>query len=93
MKAFILMITLILGQLCYPNNENDSIPKAEVATTMQSVTINGNTIYLTAKTGTFELKDETNKPIALMGFTYYTRDSKRGLATQRRPIVLSLIHI
>lgn len=89
MKAFILMITLILGQLCYPNNENDSIPKAEVATTMQSVTINGNTIYLTAKAGTFELKDETNKPIALMGFTYYTRDSKRGLATQRRPIVFA----
>ena len=89
MKAFILIITLILGQFCYPNKENDSIPKAEVATTMQSVTINGNTIYLTAKAGTFEVKDETNKPIALMGFTYYTRDSKRGLATQRRPIVFA----
>lgn len=47
MKAFILITTLLLGQLCYPNKENDSIPKAEVATTMQSVTINGNTIYLT----------------------------------------------
>jgi carboxypeptidase C (cathepsin A) len=56
---------------------------------MQSVTINGNTIYLTAKAGTFEVKDETNKPIALMGFTYYARDSKRGLATQRRPIVFA----
>tara|TARA_R110000796_G_scaffold35798_1_gene91809 strand:+ start:13870 stop:15375 length:1506 start_codon:yes stop_codon:yes gene_type:complete len=89
MKAFILITTLLLGQLCYPNKENDSIPKAEVATTMQSVTINGNTIYLTAKAGTFEVKDETNKPIALMGFTYYTRDSKRGLATQRRPIVFA----
>ena len=89
MKAFILIITLLLGQFFYPNKENDSIPKAEVATTMQSVTINGNTIYLTAKAGTFEVKDETNKPIALMGFTYYTRDSKRGLATQRRPIVFA----
>ena len=89
MKAFILITTLLLGQLCYPNKENDSIPKAEVATTMQSVTINGNTIYLTAKAGTFEVRDETNKPIALMGFTYYTRDSKRGLATQRRPIVFA----
>ncbi|MDO6604639.1 S10 family peptidase [Arenibacter palladensis] len=89
MKAFILITTLLLGQFCYPNKENDSIPKAEVATTMQSVTINGNTIYLTAKAGTFEVKDETNKPIALMGFTYYTRDSKRGLATQRRPIVFA----
>ncbi|GBF21074.1 MULTISPECIES: S10 family peptidase [Arenibacter] len=89
MKAFILITTLLLGQLCYPNKENDSIPKAEVATTMQSVTINGNTIYLTAKAGTFEVKDETNKPIALMGFTYYTRDSKRGLTTQRRPIVFA----
>ncbi len=89
MKALILVLILFLGQLCYPNNENDSIPKAEVATTMQSVTINGNTIYLTAKAGTFEVKDETNKPIALMGFTYYTRDSKRGLATQRRPIVFA----
>lgn len=89
MKVFILITTLLLGQFCYPNKENDSIPKAEVATTMQSVTINGNTIYLTAKAGTFEVKDETNKPIALMGFTYYTRDSKRGLATQRRPIVFA----
>jgi len=89
MKALILVLTLFLGQLCYPKNENDTIPKAEVATTMQSVTINGNTIYLTAKAGTFEVKDETNKPIALMGFTYYARDSKRGLATQRRPIVFA----
>ena len=89
MKTLTLVITLLLGQVCYPNIENDSIPKAEVATTMQSVTINGNTIYLTAKAGTFELKDETNKPIALMGFTYYARDSKRGLATQRRPIVFA----
>ncbi|MEQ8217632.1 MAG: carboxypeptidase [Arenibacter sp.] len=89
MKALILTITLLLGQLCYPNKANDSIPKAEVATTMQSVTINGNTIYLTAKAGTFEVKDEFNKPIALMGFTYYTRDSKRGLLTQRRPIVFA----
>ena len=56
---------------------------------MQSVTINGNTIYLTAKAGTFEVKDEFNKPIALMGFTYYTRDAKRGLLTQRRPIVFA----
>ena len=89
MKALILVLTIFLGQFCYPNNENDTIPKAEVATTMQSVTINGNTIYLTAKAGTFEVKDETNKPIALMGFTYYARDSKRGLATQRRPVVFA----
>jgi carboxypeptidase C (cathepsin A) len=89
MKAVILVITLFLGPFCYPNTDNDSIPKAEVATTMQSVTINGSTIYLTAKAGTFEVKDETNKPIALMGFTYYARDSKRGLATQRRPVVFA----
>lgn len=89
MKALILVVTLFLGQLCYPNINNDSIPKAQVATTIQSVTINGRTVYLTAKAGTFELKDEANKPIALMGYTYYAKDSKRGPATQRRPIVFA----
>ena len=89
MKAITLIVTMLLGLLCHAQMTNDSLPKAEVATTMQSVTINGKTIYLTAKAGTFQVKDESNQPIALMGFTYYTRDSKRGLATQRRPIVFA----
>ncbi len=67
--------------------ENDTLPKAEISTTMQSVNINGKTIYLTAKAGTFQVRDENNEPIALIGHTYYTRDSKNR--NNRRPIVFA----
>ena len=54
---------------------------------MQSVNINGKTIYLTAKAGTFQVRDENNEPIALMGHTYYAKDSKSR--NNRRPIVFA----
>ncbi|GAB5475194.1 MAG: S10 family peptidase [Maribacter sp.] len=87
------MRTLLLGFLCftlsisYSQTTNDTLPKAEVSTTMQSVQINGKTIYLTAQAGTFQVRDENNKPIALMGHTYYSKDSKTR--NNRRPIVFA----
>jgi carboxypeptidase C (cathepsin A) len=63
------------------------IPEAEVSTTKQSVTINGTTISLTAKAGTMKLRDENNKPIALFGFTSYTKDGVKDAST--RPIVFA----
>lgn len=87
MKKLLLSLTLSFVFLGYSQKVNDTIPKAEVSTSMQSVNINGNTIYLTAKAGTFEVRDENNKPIALMGHTYYSKDSKSR--NSRRPIVFA----
>ena len=67
-----------------PKQEVKPIPEAEVSTTQQSVKINGVVIPLTAKAGTMQLRDENNEPIALFGFTSYTKD---GAAN--RPIVFS----
>lgn len=78
MKVFALIIAMLLALLCHAQMTNNSLPKAEVTTTSQRVTLNGKAFYLTTKGGTFKIKDKSNKPIALMGFIYYTRDSYRG---------------
>jgi len=57
----------------------------EVSTTRHSAQINGQTINYTAKAGTMKLRDENNKPIALFGFTSYTKDN----TSSNRPIVFS----
>ncbi|MBT8285194.1 MAG: carboxypeptidase [Flavobacteriaceae bacterium] len=89
MKIKFLYITMISCLVLQGQNDNDTIPKAEVVTTMQSVNINGRTHYLTAQAGTFEVRDEKNKPLALMGHTYYTKGDKREINTRRRPIVFA----
>ncbi len=88
MKNSRLLIALFLGQLLCAQQPNDTIPKAEVSATMQSVTIDGRQIFLTAKAGTFEVRDDYNKPLALMGHTYYSVGDKRG-TVQNRPIVFA----
>jgi carboxypeptidase C (cathepsin A) len=87
MKYTILLLTLTLAFIGYSQKENDTLPKAEISTTLQSVNINGSTIYLTAKAGTFQVRDENNKPIALMGHTFYSKDSKSR--NSKRPIVFA----
>ena len=89
MKATYLLLAFLLCSTLGAQQANDTIPKATVSTTMQSVNIKGNVIYLTAKAGTFEVRDENNKAIALMGFTFYSRGERKGVATQRRPIVFA----
>lgn len=89
MKKTTLLIFL-LGVFSFAQTPKDTIPKAEVSTTMQSVIINGKTIYLTAQAGTFEIRDENNKPIAHIGHTYYSKGSeRRGTSAQQRPIVFA----
>ncbi|NNF19048.1 MAG: carboxypeptidase [Flavobacteriaceae bacterium] len=86
------ILALCLVFVCYSlraQESKDTIPEAKVATTIQQVNIGGSTIFLTAKAGTFKVRDENNKPIALMGFTYYARDTRRGVATRRRPVVFA----
>ncbi len=88
------ILTLLFLVLCITSafaqdaeKKTEPIPEAEVSTTDQSVTINGKTINLTAQAGTMKLRDENNKPIALFGFTSYT---KKGVTdTRERPIVFA----
>ena len=90
MKRTVLLVFLFVGMATIAQKANDTIPKAEISKTMQSVNINGRTIYLTAEAGTFEVRDENNEPIALMGHTYYEKgEDKRSSGTRRRPIVFA----
>jgi len=84
----LLTAFLAMGLLC-AQSQHDTLPKAQVFTTMQSVNIDGKTIYLTAQAGTFEVRDENNKPLALMGHTFYTKGDKKDMAARRRPIVFA----
>tara|TARA_R110001583_G_scaffold154429_1_gene306128 strand:+ start:52 stop:1560 length:1509 start_codon:yes stop_codon:yes gene_type:complete len=90
MKRTVLLVFLFVGMATIAQKANDTIPKAEISKTMQSVNINGRTIYLTAEAGTFEVRDENNEPIALMGHTYYEKgEDKRSSGSRRRPIVFA----
>ena len=61
------------------------LPKGELFTSTHSVTINGKTIALSAETGTVQLRDENDKPIALFGFTHY----KKSNSDTNRPIMFA----
>ena len=61
------------------------IPEAKVSTTKQALQINGKSIALQAKAGTMLLRDENNDPIALFGFTSYTKEN----AEAGRPIMFA----
>lgn len=65
--------------------EKNEVPKGELFTSTQSVTIYGKTITLATETGTVQLRDENDKPIALFGFTHY----KKSNSSEKRPIVFA----
>lgn len=79
-----LFIFFALVSFAQENSEKE-LPKGELFTSTQSVTINGKTIALTAETGTVQLRDENDKPIALFGFTHY----KKSNSNNNRPIVFA----
>lgn len=87
-NKFILFLFLI-PFLAFAQEKSDQKqeedPKAQVFESKQSVQIDGKTINLNAKAGTFELKDENNKPIALFGFTAYFKENPE----KDRPIIFS----
>jgi len=62
-------------------------PKAEVFTSERTLTIGGERVELDVEAGTMELRDETNQPIALFGYTYYARQGVSD--TRERPIVFA----
>ena len=91
MKKYVFLVfTMCLLQIGFaqtdvPKKEAAPIPEAEVSTTQQSVKINNVVIPLTAKAGTMLMKDENNDPIALFGFTSYTKDG----VNPKRPIMFA----
>jgi carboxypeptidase C (cathepsin A) len=78
-----LLMLFFLVPFAQANSELQGLPKGEIFTSKQSVIINGKKINLDAETGTVQLRDENDKPIALMGFTHY----KKTGANENRPIV------
>ncbi|MFZ9503737.1 MAG: S10 family peptidase [Cyclobacteriaceae bacterium] len=87
--AFVLCFALLFtGAVAQPSQTVQTVsvnPVAEVSTTQQTVKIGGMAIPLTVKAGTMELRDENNDPIALFGFTSYTRDG----SFTKRPILFA----
>ena len=89
MKSRILLVLCFISFLANAQEKSEKKkeedPKAQVFKSKQSVLIDGKTINLNAEAGTFELKDENNKPIALFGFTAYFKENPE----KNRPIVFS----
>lgn len=69
------------------DSSESEIPKPLLVSTQHSITIDGKLIRYTATTGTMLLRDEENKPIALFGFTAYTKDGVTDPST--RPVTFA----
>ncbi|OUS23527.1 carboxypeptidase [Thalassotalea sp. 42_200_T64] len=61
-------------------------PEGKVATSQHKIKINGKTIKYTATAGTLLMKNDKGEPIALFGFTAYTKD---GSDKRKRPITFA----
>lgn len=66
---------------------NDSIPKEIKSITKHTVVIDGKTISYTATAGALILKNEKDEPIALFGYTAYTKDGESDLT--KRPVTFA----
>lgn len=69
MKIKILIFFLFLTGFATAQEKTETkpeLPKAQVFDSKQSVVIDGKTIALNAKAGTFQLKDENNKPLRFL---------------------------
>ena len=75
-----LTLSLVMAQEAPLN-----LPDAEIATSRQQVEIDGKTIQLIAQAGTYKLRDEENKPLALFGYTSYIKEGTKST----RPIVFA----
>ncbi len=90
LSLIIIMIAFSVGMAQdKPKQKEKPIPQPEISTTQQSVVINGEKIALTAKAGTMTLRDEGNEPIALFGFTSYTKQLSKSATSGHRPIVFA----
>ena len=80
-----LFVLFTLTSFAQTDVDGTELPKGEIFTSNQSVTIDGKMINLIAETGTVQLRDEEDKAIALFGFTHY----KKSDGEENRPIVFA----
>ena len=85
MKIFLTLSLSLTLSLVMSQEAPLNLPDAEVATSHQQVEIDGKTIQLIAQAGTYKLRDEENKPLALFGYTSYIKEG----AKSTRPIVFA----
>ena len=76
-----LFILFTLVSFAQEKSEVMELPKGELFTSTQSVTVNDKTITLHTETGTVILRDENDKPIALFGFTHYKKSNSNEKQT------------
>jgi carboxypeptidase C (cathepsin A) len=78
MASIAMCVMISVAQTKPEEQKHDSteseIPKPVQIVTHHDITINGHQIHYTATAGTFLLKNEEDKPIALFGFTAYIKD-------------------
>ncbi len=83
--SFCVFLSISISFSQEEKKENKPIPEAYLSTTKQSVSIRGTKIPLIAKAGTMKIRDENNEPIALFGFTSYTKEG----TSSDRPIMFA----
>ncbi len=69
------------------NGKNPMVVVDSFVTTKNTITIKGQTVPYTAKTGTLPVWDENGKPMASVFYTYYERSDVKDRAS--RPLVIS----
>jgi len=67
-------------------DKKDEVPEAKVWVTKHQVQIGGTKLAYTATAGTMLMKNDKDEPIALFGFTAYTKD---GADPRTRPIMFA----
>ena len=85
MKQILTLTLSLTFSLVMAQEAPLTLSDAEIATSRQQVQIDGKTIQLIAQAGTYKLRDEQNKPLALFGYTSYIKEG----AKSTRPIVFA----
>jgi len=89
---FLLILALFLGGQATAAEEDkdkkpeDPVPEAKVWTTEHRTRIGGRNIEYTATAGTMLMKDDDDKPVALMGYTAYVSNDNDK---QNRPLLFA----
>lgn len=82
---FCIMCTTVYAQAV--TIDTIPVPNEIKSVTKHSVTVNGKLINYTATAGAIILKNEKDEPVALYGYTAYTKDGE--ISSAKRPLVFS----
>jgi carboxypeptidase C (cathepsin A) len=88
LNFFLLPLPLLLqAQASRPDSAANAIPKPETSVTKHTIKIDGRIINYTATAGTMLLRNDKDEPIALFGFTDYTKDGEADMT--KRPLTFA----